>query len=474
MEVFQLVAICSFTLSLATFLFLKGLRAKVSLRVWLFGFLAVLLIPFGLAWCATSFAEGEPFAGYMGIAVFSGLGAVAALLAYLQVRKERPERFPGRPASEDPSNGPVGLPIGVLVLALAGSAFLPPAVGAHQLLGLVHSREALSSQLEGRVLSDPAFPTFIRKAIAYETLYGEYPDAFETRMMQAMVSGVEEDQVISFLNVVAPESERFALLEKVVSAGAAWLKNDKPYPELAIDVAVYSHRLQEKSEFVMTWLYDNFTFPNMEAEAIARIESGEFSDRLASYMVAPPDSLRPTMIVNGAQALRRRVQEAQGPDTIVLADQWTGGISVNEGRRIKTSVSAARVFGAFAWILASALWMGAFALLFWKMPNPWRFAGLLALGTVAVGLIVSSPLRDIDSTVYHWVNELGNTAPSPVLAVLDRFLPDVLRATKGILDRILQLVAFAGVAFLLVPYRHTALAVLKKLRRTNDPERQTV
>ena len=48
-------------------------------------YLAVLLIAFGLAWAYTSFLESEPYAAYMGLIVFGGLGLILGGLGLWKV-----------------------------------------------------------------------------------------------------------------------------------------------------------------------------------------------------------------------------------------------------------------------------------------------------------------------------------------------------------------------------------------------------
>ena len=63
--------------------FTKSRKAEKRFLVLLY--LSVLLVGFGLAWCYTSFQENEPYAAYMGLFVFSGLGLVLGGLGLVKL-----------------------------------------------------------------------------------------------------------------------------------------------------------------------------------------------------------------------------------------------------------------------------------------------------------------------------------------------------------------------------------------------------
>ncbi|MBW1945369.1 MAG: hypothetical protein JRJ51_21415, partial [Deltaproteobacteria bacterium] len=67
--------------------FAKSRKAEKRFLVLLF--LSVFLIGFALAWCYTSFQENEPYAAYMGLIVFGGLGLVLGGLGLWNVMESQ-------------------------------------------------------------------------------------------------------------------------------------------------------------------------------------------------------------------------------------------------------------------------------------------------------------------------------------------------------------------------------------------------
>ena len=135
MELFTLVTLsAAFALSLYYFILL-GRKHHYSVRSWGFGITAIVLIPFGLAWAATSFGEGEPTAAYMGIFIFSGLGVVFGLLTLRSLKSGKDPSVGSARESAQPSTSKAGVTIALIALIGLAALLLAPALGLKGLPG---------------------------------------------------------------------------------------------------------------------------------------------------------------------------------------------------------------------------------------------------------------------------------------------------------------------------------------------------
>lgn len=462
MEQLLLIIICAFSLVAASFLFQGGRQAKVSGRVWIFGSMAVILIPFGLAWCVSSIGEGEPFAGYMGVAIFSGLGILCTLLANNQWKKDQPgNKKVSKPSDNVTSLGTIVL---VALLTLLGAVILPYTIVTNRLATKFNSSEKITTQLQDNVLSDEVLPKFIKKLLRYETYYGEYPAALEQRLIMSMTSGTKDAELVALLNEVAPESHRFDLLDRVVNAVSDWTKNDEPYPELVLDVQPYLEQLKSKPEFVMEWLYNNFTFPNMDSSAVAKVNAGIYSDQVADYMTTPPDSIRAVMISEGAKALKVELQGVVVPEQVIIAEELKEVLPPMEAEKQKSRIAIVWNVMKFAWILPAVLLAAALSLSFLTIPHRWKAAGIVLLTVSLIGIILSNPLQDIDTTMYKLIMDVGEVAPPPALALIDQFLPDILGSARSILTPLYHVMLLIGLGFIAFAYHSKIRVAVRRVR----------
>ena len=129
-------------------------------------YLAVLLIGFGLAWAYTSFLESEPYAAYMGLVVFGGLGLILGGLGMWKVTGSQTEP-PGQLNDENKSD--LSWQKGAaIVLVLMFTLTLPMAWLLKSVTRVVSDRDRASTFLFESLLSDRALPDVVRKALEYE------------------------------------------------------------------------------------------------------------------------------------------------------------------------------------------------------------------------------------------------------------------------------------------------------------------
>jgi hypothetical protein len=454
MEQLFLIIICAVALVVAAFLFKSARSNRVSTRIWISGSIAVVMIPFGMAWLVTSIEEGEPFAGYMGLIVFSGLGIISALVARNQSITENSATSENKVRDRSGKSTSLVLTFLVGVLCLLGGVLLPITFGANRLVSKIDSKEKIRTEVQGKVLSDEALPNFIKGVLKYETLYGEYPERLEDRLIMSMVSGTKDAELLRLLTKVAPESERFALLDKALESFSGWMDNDAPYPHLILELNVYPSRLKEDPEFVMAWLYDNFAFPDMDSTSMAKVRSGEFSDVLDDYMTTPPDDLKEVMIVHGAMALRATIEAADIPERVVLAEQMKTAISPMDAVEKKKTIPMAFSVLKMIWLIPVILLALALVLILWKFSNRIKGLGIFLFSLGMILLLLSNPLRDISTTVHEILMNLGENAPPPALALLSQIFPEVFTSMAKVLLPLGQAILWFGLSALLFAYRH--------------------
>ena len=442
-----LLILISITFCFSLYGFVKVAKSKkVSSRTWVFGILAILLIPFGLAWCITSFAEREPNAGYMGIAFFSGLGFILGILSYQGFHTAKQETKADLKA---PS------PVKVLVVAtllVVGAGLLPLALALNRLASITSDPDQMISLFSTHVVSDRSLPFTIKKALAYETLYGIYPGTLEARLMQSMFSGVKEKEMIRLLAQVFPGRERQDLLHESLQAGYSWLESSEPYPKLTLTPGQYLQKVDQKAEFIVEWIYQNFDLPPMDSLAAAQFSTGNASNEFGDYMVTPPDSLKTAIIAPAANALRLQLSKAQIPSTLDVPEELQSQWTVEKAHSVKKTIRLAFGLAKWSWLLpAFLIILGIFLMMRFKLPLlPWTALSLLILGVL--GFMITHPLRDVDGTVHDLVTSIGENAPAPALAVVFQVVPQLLISLSKFITPFISVFTLAGVFLLLYTY----------------------
>ena len=452
MELFTLVFLsAAFALSLYYFI-LQGRKNRYTARSWGFGITAIVLIPFGLAWAATSFGEGEPTAAYMGIFIFSGLGVVFGLLTLRSLKSGKdPSAEPAREGAQT-STTKVGVTIALIALIGIAAILLPPALGLKRVTGILDNQASVKQLVEQKVLSDEALPRVIKKMLAYETLYSEDPETLKERMMQSMFSGVSPEEMVRLFDQVLPEQDRLALLDQAASSVNGWLTNDEAYPQMTLEPGRYFSRLERDPEFVMRWIYKNFSLPPMADTTVAKFQAGEFSDTFDQYMGTPPDSIKDMVIAPAARALQKQLAGVEIPAAVDLADQLKDQATPEEMLGYKSAVK--RVFGAFAWlwVLPVFLIIAALVIVF-MTKRPWvKWLAITFLCLGSVGNLMINPLRDIDANVYTLIETASEQAPAPALALLFYITPVLLDHVGKLLIPLMNGLLISGLVLLAVVY----------------------
>ena len=452
MELFTLVFLsAAFALSLYYFI-LQGRKNRYTARSWGFGITAIVLIPFGLAWAATSFGEGEPTAAYMGIFIFSGLGVVFGLLTLRSLKSGKDPSTGSAREGVQPSTTKAGVTIALIALIGLAAILLAPTLGLKRTTGMLDNQASVTQLIEQKVLSDEALPRVIKKTLAYETLYGEYPETLKERMMQSMFSGVSPAEMVSLFDQVLPEQDRLALLDQAASSVNGWLTSNEPYPQMTLEPGRYFSRLESDPEFVVRWIYKNFSLPPMADTTVAKFQAGEFSENFDQYMGTPPDSIKEMLVAPAARALQKQLSAIEVPAMIHLADQLKREVPAEAMLGHKSSVS--RAFGAFAWLWLLPVFLIIATVAIVVMTRQplvkWLVIILLCLGSV--GSLMINPLRDIDATVHNLIETASGQAPAPALALLFYIAPVLMDHAGKLLMPLMNGLLISGLVLLAVAY----------------------
>ncbi len=447
MEQFLLTVISVFFVLTLIWTIRKGLKLKVKARAWIFAIAALLLIPFGLAWCVTSFGENEPTAGYMGIFVFSGLGIISVILAYK-------EFFPGAVSgkTEKGSSTPIGKLVLVCAIGLLVALTLPLSIVTRNMTRTLSDKEKAQQMVFDHLLSDQALPNVVKKGLAYETLYAGYPSHLKFRMIQSMVSGVENEQMVHLLDTILPEKERKRLLNELAGATEQWFTTDNAYPDYALEPMPYFEKIEGNPEMVVRWIYHNFSLPEMKRATLENVVAGNFSENFDDYMQSPPDSLKERMIVPAANALGKQLESAEVPAYINIGDEMKTGMDEAEVLGIKKKIRGASTLLKNLWILPVILIGLLVFILFRSIGKSKRlkWMGWSLLGIGVLGLLFSLPLQNVYATTSDIVLRLSEKAPPPALALIEALSYPLLdQAARPALTLLYAIVLLGGLLLIL-------------------------
>ena len=436
-------------IAIAVFNIIKLKKSKnIDLRSWIFVILATLLIPFGIAWAIQSVHETEIQAAIMGIIVFCGLGAIFAILAWRGI-------FPKSDSGEretDSDTSRLGVKITVLILLIIAVLSLPITLIMQKTSAVLSNKEKIQGMFQNHLLSDKALPKVVKQILAYQTLYGEYPDKLEIRMIQSVISGVEDEEMIKLLNVLFPEKERLQLSNEAIDVMGQWLNSTAAYPEFEFETTPYVTRLKDNAEFVIRWIYRNFSLPPMTSEQVQKFSNGEFSNNFTDYIGTPPDSIKEQLIAPAAQALKSQIDSANIPDVINLSKNLSQTTPEADMLTRKNKIENIKNIFNVGWILPVLIMVAALVILYFSKLKllSWLGVSVLLIGLFGLCMIfwLSSPVDITESLVVR----LSESAPPPGLGVMYYSLPNLLRAVGQSLLPIMIILTFLGLILSAVAY----------------------
>lgn len=438
------------------FLLKHNKTSKLDTRTWIFSISALVLIPLGATWGVTSFYENEPQAGWVGILAFCGLG-----LVFLQL--SRKGLFPS--ANKTEKTEPIqklGYKIAIICLLLVGFLILPLGVLIKKSVETVSDKEQLTELLNNNMISDQALPMFIKKSIAYLTLYGEYPDKLETRFMSYMFSAVKAEEMIKIFDYIVPETERLLLLSRGADAISNWVESDTSYPDFELYPKGYLVKADAHVEDIAHWIYNNFALPEMNEKVIAKFENGEFSDNIQDYLGTPPDHLKASLVEPLAAIIKTQLDSVDVPKKVILAEEMAKTIPAKDMLANKEQIKTMPRLLTKLWLIPLVLIIVACILVFIAKLNVLKFGAwsMFALGLTLVPyvMIVGNPQLFVDGIIPH----LAEQIPAAALGAFSRIMPSIIQSSSELFKLSITPLIGVGLVGLIFAYRQNIKQLLAK------------
>lgn len=428
---FALARIISFTKS-----------RKMEKRFLAMLYFAVLLIGFGLAWAYTSFLESEPFAAYMGLIVYCGLGLIMGGLGLWKVTASQ-TATPGPTNTENKSD--LSWQKGAaVVLVLFFTLTLPMTWLLKSVTRVVSDKDRASTFLFESLLSDRALPDVIKKAMEYEAWLTRMDDPLEPRVIKAAISGIEPAGMIELFDYIAPEMERQALLDQVSAAIYAWIHEDEAYPALTIQTGIFLNNLETNAGNLLPWIYKSFPIPACSPGQIQEIERGDHNNDLQKLVFCvPPESLQRKIAPVGAALIREKLRANNPPDSIHVGDKIKGRISANKLSAVKKRIRTLFFLGSTLWILPVFLLVIGLLLTARTVKSVVAWLSWPLIATGLLGMVTASCLpglsilhsvpKDVPGQIPGYALGIGRKLGIDLAVMLEKamFIPFLLMAVGG-------------------------------------------
>jgi len=373
---------------------------KTEKRFLVLLYLSVLLMGFGLAWCYTSFLENEPYAAYMGLVVFSGLGLVLGALGVMKV-------MPPQTAAADQAYTGGQLEIswkkGVAVVLLAVFTVTFPLTWLFKsTTGIFSDRERVSTFLYERLLSDRAMPGAIKKALEYEAWLTRIDEPLESRLLKSAVSGVGPAGMIELFDYIAPEKERKAVLDEAAASFYAWIEGDGAYPSLTIQTGRYIKNIEDNSENLLLWIFKSLSLPACSPAQIEVLERGDHGNELKNLMLCkPPESLQKEIAPVGAALLKAQLAEKNPPAIVNVTDRMKQKVPAERISLVKKRIRTLFFLGSTLWTVPVVLLLIGLLLTARSFGSAVTWLAWPLTITGAIGAIIASRLPGL--SIFHSV-----------------------------------------------------------------------
>jgi len=443
----QFLITLNFTAAIVALIYLFKFNSeqKLSIRSWIFSILAIILIPFGFSWAVTSFYEFEPQAAWLGILVFSGLGAVFAYLAWQQMFPNEKNFFKNIEY--------LGLKITVIVLLVIGVLTVPMTIVIKKTINNLDSKEKIVRLISENIIADETFPFFIKKSLAYETRYGELPEKVEIRLMQSILSGVKDEEFVKLFDLIIPESEREILLTSGSKAVSEWLNGEAAYPEFQLNPRNYIFKAEKNVEEIARWIYRNFSLPPMSDSIANNFEKGIFSENIQDYLGTPPEHLKASLISPFAGLIRTQLKTVEVPEVINLKEEMAKNITKEEmiGNKEKFQSTISLINNI--WIIPSLLHLiGLLLIIFSKKFKrlPWLAWAFIAFGIRC--MFCGFTFGDITGLLNNLIPTMAENAPAPILALVHNVLPSIISTTGSDMMTLMWVHLLIGSVMLAIAY----------------------
>ena len=229
----------------------------------------------------------------------------------------------------------------------------------------------------------------------------------------------------------------------------AWLDNDQPLPELALDVQPLKDRLLAGgAEQLATTVVSSWPPCGLEHVEVL-LREGIPRGQLPAFLCQPPEPLLTTVVAVATDLVLRQVTEL--PSTVEIGEGGSPGATPQELIEFKNSMRTLRALSRAGWLLPLSM-LGlivAVAVRSWDQLLRWWGGSVLAAG---IGTFLM--LGMVEGTVEQARNSAPVQAafPGPFASVIQDVVDRLLDAVSGELFFLGLLIAGVGLAMLLVGF----------------------
>lgn len=452
------------TLSMLFFLLLGGLiffayaklisftkTRKTEKRFLVLLYLSVLLIGFGLAWCYTSFLENEPYAAYMGLFVFSGLGLVLGALGLMKVTPPQTETVDQEQSVSQPE---VSWQKGVaIVLLVAFTVTFPLTWLFKSATAIFSDRDRVATFLHERLLSDRALPGVIKKALEYEAWLTRINEPLVPRLIKSAVSGIDPAGMIELFDYIAPEEERKALLDQAATSFYSWIQGDEVYPSLTIQTGRIIQNIEDNSENLLHWIFKSFPIPACTPTQIEALEQGDHGNDLKNLMMCkPPESLQKKIAPVGATLLKAQLAEKNPPKIVNIEERMKQKVSAERISLVKKRIRTLFFLGSALWMVPVVLLLVGLLLTTRSLRSAATWLSWPLTITGVVGIFIASRLPGL-SFLHSVPKDVPEHIPGAVVGIGRKLGIDLAVMLENAMFTPFLFLALAGGLTLVAVYR---------------------
>ncbi len=427
--------------------------------------LSVFLIGFGLAWCYTSFQENEPYAAYMGLIVFGGLGIVLGGLGLWNVMDSR-----ATPVDQESVGSPLAISwkqAVAIVLMVVFTVTLPAAWLLKSITDILSDRERVSTFLHESLLSDRALPGAIKKAMEYEAWLTPIDEPLQPRIVRAAISGIDPENWKELFGYIAPEEEREALLDEVTASLYSWIHGDDAYPSLTIQTGAYLEDIKSHAENLVLWIFKSFPIPACSPEQIRELERGDQDDIQELVICKPPESLQVKIAPLGGSLIKKRLAEKNPPTIVNVTEKMKEKLPAEKLSAIKQRIRTLFLLGSTIWIIPVALLLIGLLLAARSLNSVVAWLSWPLTITGLFGVIIASRLPGL-SFLHSVPKDMPETIPGAAVGIGRKLGIDLAAMLENAMFTPFLIMALVGAFMLVLTYRKkittikTALSVIEE------------
>jgi hypothetical protein len=284
-------------------------------------------------------------------------------------------------------------------------------------------RVLFSAELVTEIFSDELVGSGALQEIAIEVMLEQVPRGGED-FEAGILDFLGRQRLDEMLRELLPEEWTQGQVQANIESLYAWLDNDRPLPELSLDVQPLKDRLlsggAEKlaATVVSSW-------PGCGPEQVeVLVREGLPRGELPAFLCQPPEPLRTTMVTVATDLVLRQVTEL--PATVEIGEGGVSDATPQELMEFKSNMRRLRALSRAGWLLPFSI--------------------------LAAGIGTFFMLGIVEGTVEQARNSgpVRTAFPGPFMTVIQDVIDGLLDAVSGQLFFLGLLIAGVGLVMLLV------------------------